>query len=124
MDGSGSDQRATELDRITRDLKRVAKELQVPIICLSQLSRAVESRLNKRPVLSDLRESGGIEQNADLVMSIYRDEYYNSDTVDRGIAEIHLLKHRNGPTGMVRLLFDSPLTQFKNLVRPPKFKVN
>ncbi len=114
MDG-GSDNRVQELSRITRSLKNLAKELNVPVIALSQLSRSVESRTNKRPILSDLRESGSIEMDADLVMMIYRDDYYNPDTPDRGIAEIVLAKHRNGPTGTIKLLFDPQFTQFKNL---------
>jgi replicative DNA helicase len=117
MEG-GSDNRVQELSRITRSLKGLARELSVPVIALSQLSRSVESRTNKRPMLSDLRESGSIEQDADLVMMIYRDDYYNPDTPDRGIAEIILAKHRNGPTGTVKLLFDPQFTQFKNLARP------
>lgn len=116
MDG-GTDNRVQELSRITRGLKGLAKELNVPVIALSQLSRSVEQRTNKRPILSDLRESGSIEMDADLVMMIYRDEYYNPDTSDNGIAEIILAKHRNGPTGTVKLLFDNQFTQFKNLAR-------
>ena len=116
MDG-GSDNRVQELSRITRGLKGMAKDLNVPVVVLSQLSRSVEQRTNKRPMLSDLRESGSIEQDADLVMMIYRDDYYNPNTSDAGIAELILAKHRNGPTGTVKLLFDSEFTQFKNLVR-------
>lgn len=116
MEGSG-DNRVQELSRITRSLKGLARELNVPVIALSQLSRNVESRNNKRPMLSDLRESGALEQDSDLVMMIYRDEYYNPDTSDRGIAEIILAKHRNGPTGTVKLLFDPQFTKFKNLAR-------
>ena len=116
MDG-GSDNRVQELSRITRGLKGMAKDLNVPVVVLSQLSRSVEQRTNKRPMLSDLRESGSIEQDADLVMMIYRDDYYNPNTSDGGIAEIILAKHRNGPTGTVKLLFDSQFTQFKNMAR-------
>jgi replicative DNA helicase len=116
MDG-GSDNRVQELSRITRGLKGMAKDLNVPVVVLSQLSRSVEQRTNKRPMLSDLRESGSIEQDADLVMMIYRDDYYNPNTSDEGIAELILAKHRNGPTGTVKLLFDSQFTQFKNLAR-------
>jgi replicative DNA helicase len=116
MDG-GSDNRVQELSRITRGLKRLARVLNVPVIALSQLSRSVEQRTNKRPMLSDLRESGSIEMDADLVMMIYRDDYYNPNTSDAGIAELILAKHRNGPTGTVKLLFDSQFTQFKNLAR-------
>jgi replicative DNA helicase len=116
MEGAG-DNRVQELSRITRSLKGLARELSVPVIALSQLSRGVEARTNKRPMLSDLRESGSIEQDADLVIMLYRDEYYNSDTAERGIAEVIIAKHRNGPTGVVRLLFDPQFTKFKNLAR-------
>ncbi|MFN7203998.1 MAG: replicative DNA helicase [Aphanizomenon sp.] len=116
MEGS-SDNRVQELSRITRSLKGLARELSVPIIALSQLSRGVEARTNKRPMLSDLRESGSIEQDADIVMMLYRDEYYSPDTPDRGIAEVIIAKHRNGPTGTIKLLFDPQFTKFKNLAR-------
>jgi len=114
MDG-GSDNRVQELSRITRSLKGLAREVNVPVIALSQLSRAVESRNNKRPMMSDLRESGSIEQDADLVMMLYRDEYYNPDTPDRGVAEVIVTKHRNGPTGAIKLLFQAGQTRFVNL---------
>ncbi|MBD2314920.1 replicative DNA helicase [Desertifilum sp. FACHB-1129] len=117
MEGGG-DNRVQELSKITRQLKGLARELSVPIIALSQLSRGVEARTNKRPMMSDLRESGSIEQDADLVIMLYRDEYYNPDTPDRGIAEAIITKHRNGPTGIVKLLFDSEYTQFRNLAKP------
>jgi len=117
MEGAGSDNRVQELSRITRSLKGLSRELHVPVIALSQLSRGVESRTNKRPMLSDLRESGSIEQDADIVIMLYRDDYYNHDTPDRGIAEVIVAKHRNGPTGTVKLLFDPQLTKFKNLAR-------
>ncbi|MEA5542477.1 replicative DNA helicase [Limnoraphis robusta Tam1] len=114
MEG-GSENRVQELSRITRSLKGLARELNVPVIALSQLSRSVESRTNKRPMMSDLRESGSIEQDADLVIMLYRDDYYNPDSPDRGIAEVIITKHRNGPTGTIKLLFDPQFTKFRNL---------
>lgn len=120
MEGSGSDNRVQELSKVTRSLKGLARELQVPIIALSQLSRGVESRTNKRPMMSDLRESGSIEQDADLIMMLYRDEYYNPDTPDRGIAEVIITKHRNGPVGTVKLLFEPQFTRFRNLAAPSR----
>lgn len=114
MEGS-SDNRVQELSRITRSLKGLARELNVPVIALSQLSRSVEARTNKRPMLSDLRESGSIEQDADIVMMLYREEYYSPDTPDRGISEIIVAKHRNGPTGTIKLLFDPQFTTFRNM---------
>ena len=115
MEGSTPDNRVQELSRITRGLKAMARELKVPVVALSQLSRGVESRTNKRPMLSDLRESGSIEQDADLVLMIYRDEYYNAETPDRGITEVIVTKHRNGPIGTVKLLFEPKYTRFRNL---------
>jgi replicative DNA helicase len=117
MEG-GSDNRVQELSKITRSLKGLARELNAPIIALSQLSRGVESRTNKRPMMSDLRESGSIEQDADLIMMLYREEYYEPDTPDRGIAEVIVTKHRNGPTGTVKLLFEPQFTRFRNLASP------
>ncbi len=121
MEGSGNDNRVQELSKITRSLKQLAREINAPIIALSQLSRGVEQRTNKRPMLSDLRESGSIEQDADLVMMLYRDEYYNPDTPDRGIAEAIIVKHRNGPVGTVKLLFKGELTKFENLAKPGEY---
>ena len=121
MEGSGSDNRVQELSKITRSLKGLAREVNVPIIALSQLSRGVEQRNNKRPMLSDLRESGSIEQDADLVIMLYRDEYYNSDSPDRGIAEAIIVKHRNGPVGTVKLIFQAEFTKFENLARPSNY---
>lgn len=106
-----------ELGKITRQCKRMARALNCPVMALSQLSRGVESRTNKRPMMSDLRQSGAIEQDADLILMLYRDEYYNPDTPDRGIAEVILTKHRNGPTGTVKLLFEPQFTRFRNLAR-------
>ncbi len=116
MEGGG-DNRVQEISKITRSLKGLARELQVPLIALSQLSRSVEARNNKRPMMSDLRESGSIEQDADLIIMLYRDAYYNPDTPDRDITELIITKHRNGPTGVVKLVFDPALTKFKNLAR-------
>jgi replicative DNA helicase len=118
MEGSGSDNRVQELSKMTRSLKGLARELNAPIIALSQLSRGVEQRNNKRPMLSDLRESGSIEQDADLVIMLYRDEYYNPDSPDRGIAEALIVKHRNGPVGTVKLIFNAELTKFDSLAKP------
>lgn len=113
--GSGSDNRVQEISEISRSLKALARELQVPVLALSQLSRAVEQRSPKIPLLSDLRESGSIEQDADLVLFIYREEVYNRDTDKRGIAELHIGKHRNGPTGQINLLFMERTTRFVDL---------
>ena len=121
MEGSGSDNRVQEISKITRALKGLAREIEAPVIALSQLSRAVESRTNKRPMMSDLRESGSIEQDADLIIMLYRDEYYNPDTPDAGIAEAIITKHRNGPTGVVKLIFKPELTEFRNLEKRQEY---
>ncbi len=113
-----SENRNTEISKISRGLKALAREFNVPIIALSQLSRGVESRRDKRPIMSDLRESGAIEQDADMIMMLYREDYYIKDTPNRGVTEVSIVKHRNGPTGMVKLLFDAENTKFEN-INPP-----
>ena len=130
IEGTGREDRMQQISSISRGLKILAKELNVPIIALSQLSRAVEGRTDKRPMLSDLRESGSIEQDADIVMFIYRDEYYKNandeeedaeKAANKGEAEIIIAKHRNGPVGTVKLLFQGSITKFKNPIKTDVF---
>jgi replicative DNA helicase len=123
MSGSGNsiENRATEISEISRSIKALAKELEVPIIALSQLSRKVEERNEKRPLMSDLRESGAIEQDADIIFMMYREEYYKPDTQDKGVAEVIIGKHRNGPTGTVKLTFLGEYTRFENFAAPGSY---
>lgn len=115
--GRRDENRVQELSTISRGLKMLARDLDVPLICISQLNRSPDSRPDKRPMLSDLRESGAIEQDADLVMLIYRDDYYNPDSEEKGIAEVNLAKHRSGPTDRVKLTFMGTYAKFGNLRR-------
>jgi replicative DNA helicase len=111
---TSGDNRVQQISDISRGLKALAKELHVPVVALSQLNRNLEQRPNKRPVMSDLRESGAIEQDADWIVFVYRDEVYNEDSPSKGVAEIIVGKHRNGPLGMIPLTFLGQFTRFEN----------
>jgi len=115
MDGPNKESRDKELSKIVLDLKEMAKALDVPVVLMSEVSRDVESRENKRPMLCDLRETESLENHADAVIMLYRDEYYHPETEERGIAELIVTKHRNGPVGTVKLLFEPQFTRYRNL---------
>ena len=117
MQGSAGDNRQQEIADISRNLKNLARELNVPIIAVSQLNRAAEAREDKRPRLGDLRESGAIEQDADIVMMLYRDDYYDPTSELEGIAEVNIVKNRSGETGKISMGFQKEFTQFNDLAR-------
>ncbi|MBR3644597.1 MAG: replicative DNA helicase, partial [Parasporobacterium sp.] len=116
--GGRSDNRQQEISDISRSLKSLARELNVPVTALSQLNRAVESRTDHRPMLADIRESGAIEQDADVIMFLYRDDYYNPETDKKNVAEVIIAKQRNGPTGTVELTWQPKFTRFVNMLKP------
>ena len=125
LTGQGrAESRQQEVSALSRALKRLAVELDCVVVAVSQLNRAPESRSGNKPILADLRESGAIEQDADLVALLYRDEAYNPDSDDRGVAEINIAKHRNGPTGTLKLVFRSEFTRFDNLARQAREYAN
>ncbi len=117
MHGNSKESRTLEVGEISQGLKNIAKELDIPVVGISQLSRAIEQRQSRRPQLSDLRESGSIEQDADVVMFVDREEAWNPDTEEKGLGELIVAKHRNGPTGVVKLAFINEIASFRNLYK-------